>query len=78
MSLPPAGPSKHSLTVNNRATTVSLEPLFWEAVRTIAFAQRMSPSAWVSQIDRRRGDDLSLSSAIRIAVLSYYQSGRAA
>ncbi len=59
---------KHSLTINGHATSITLEPEFWDALRTIADGQKIALAALVAQIDATRGDQ-NLSSAIRVFVL---------
>jgi len=59
---------KHSLTINGHATSITLEPEFWDALGTIADGQKIALAALVAQIDSTRGDQ-NLSSAIRVFVL---------
>lgn len=58
---------KRSVVVAGHRTSVSLENIFWEHLRKIARARRMSVNELVTEIDRNR--DGSLSSAIRVFVL---------
>jgi predicted DNA-binding ribbon-helix-helix protein len=58
---------KRSVVVAGHRTSVSLENVFWEHLRKIARARRMSVNELVTEIDR--GRDGSLSSAIRVYVL---------
>ncbi len=64
---------KHSLTINGHATSITLEPEFWDALRTIADRQKIALAALVAQIDATRGDQ-NLSSAIRVYVLKQMSS----
>ncbi|MEO1676973.1 MAG: ribbon-helix-helix domain-containing protein [Pseudomonadota bacterium] len=66
-------PSKRSLTVAGHRTSVSLEDAFWEAFRDIAVARGQSVNALATEIDRARGMDAGLASAIRLFVLRDYQ-----
>ena len=64
---------KRSVRIAGHATSVSLEPAFWEALNEIAAARRMSLNALLSTIDAgRRGN---LSSAIRLFVLASCRDG---
>jgi predicted DNA-binding ribbon-helix-helix protein len=64
-----AGPVKRSIMIAGHATSVSLEPVFWEALKTEAEAEGVPVSALVARIDAARveaGDPPNLASAIRI------------
>jgi predicted DNA-binding ribbon-helix-helix protein len=63
---------KHSMIVNGRDSSVSIEGAFWNALKEIAGAQNISANALVSKIDRER-DVAYLSSAIRLYVLEHYR-----
>ncbi len=64
---------KHSVRIAGHATSVSLEPAFWEALCEIAARRRRPLNALLSQIDAER--DGSLSSAIRLFVLESCRRG---
>jgi predicted DNA-binding ribbon-helix-helix protein len=68
-------PTKHSLTLHGHRTSVSLEPEFWHAFRTIADAQNTPLNTLAAQIDDARTGDEGLASAIRLYVLRHYQDG---
>ena len=55
---------KHSLTIAGHATSLTLEPVFWEALQQAALAQGKSLAALVAEIDEARTTNLS--SAIRV------------
>ena len=57
-------PSKHSLTIAGHATSLTLEPIFWEALHAAAAADGKSLAALVTEIDEARTTNLS--SAIRV------------
>jgi predicted DNA-binding ribbon-helix-helix protein len=59
---------KRSVVINGHKTSVSLEQPFWNMVREIAEAERMTVSALLRQIDESRRH-ANLSSAVRIFVL---------
>lgn len=63
-----AGPIKRSVMVAGHATSVSLEPIFWEALREAAAAEALPLSALVARIDAERvGAEapVNLASALR-------------
>jgi len=61
---------------NGRRSGVSLEDPFWRYLRKIAAREKISVSELVMTLDR--GDNrCSLSSAIRVFVLEYFQTGTA-
>ncbi len=65
-------PAKHSLTLNGHRTSVSLEPEFWDAFRTIAAGSGQTINSLAAAIDGDRGD-LGLASAIRLFILRHYR-----
>ncbi len=63
------GPVKRSMMIAGHATSISLEPVFWEALREAAEAERLPVNALVARIDAERvegGDPPNLGSAIRV------------
>lgn len=65
-------PAKHSVTLNGHRTSVSLEPEFWEAFKTIAAGSGQAINSLAAAIDSGRGD-LGLASAIRLFILRHYR-----
>lgn len=63
---------KRSLTLAGHRTSVALEPEFWAALEAMAAARRLPLSTLIREIDERR-DGGNLSSALRVAVLAWYQ-----
>ena len=63
---------KRSIVVAGHKTSVSLEDAFWEGLKDIAKARRMTLSDLVGSIDTNR-EHGNLSSALRLFVLSHYQ-----
>jgi predicted DNA-binding ribbon-helix-helix protein len=55
---------KHSLSIAGHATSLTLEPIFWEALRTAATEEGKSLAALVAEIDEARTTNLS--SAVRV------------
>src|SRR5712671_3603247 len=64
---------KRSIMIAGRATSVSLEELFWKAFTEIADGRHMTPSELADEINAGRNTS-SLSSAIRLFVLDFYQN----
>ena len=65
-------PRKRSITIAGHATSISLEATFWDAIRDIAAQQDMSAQDLIAEIDNSKRM-ASLSSAIRVYILSWYQ-----
>jgi predicted DNA-binding ribbon-helix-helix protein len=63
---------KHSIMIAGVRTSISVEPRFWSVIKGIAAAQSRSLSDLVEEIGKDCGKG-SLSSAIRLYVLDYYQ-----
>ena len=63
------GPIKRSVTIAGHETSISLEPIFWDALRAEAEAQGLPMNALIAQIDLTRisvDSPPNLASAIRI------------
>jgi predicted DNA-binding ribbon-helix-helix protein len=65
-------PVKRSFTIGGHRTSISLEPLFWNALKEVAQRERLPLAKLVGTIDENRGES-GLSSAVRIWLLTYYQ-----
>ena len=63
----PAAIRKRSVTLAGHATSVSLENLFWDSLRSIAARRNVSLNRLIAEIDRTRTGNLS--SALRVFVL---------
>lgn len=63
----PAEIKKRSVVISGHRTSISLENVFWESLRTIALDKGISVNQLVTDIDRQRTGNLS--SAIRTFVL---------
>lgn len=61
-------PKKYSLNIRGHATSITLEPEFWDELKSIAAARNISLAALVAETDAARGDQ-NLSSALRVFVL---------
>jgi predicted DNA-binding ribbon-helix-helix protein len=63
------GPVKRSIMIAGHATSISLEPVFWDALRAEADAQGLPLNALVARIDAERisaPNPANLASAIRV------------
>jgi len=64
-----SGPVKRSVQIAGHATSISLEPVFWDALVAAAAEQALPLSALVARIDAARieaPDPANLASAIRV------------
>ena len=62
-------PVKRSMTIAGHQTSISLEPLFWDALKVAAEAKELPINALVAQIDVERLESdtpCGLASAIRL------------
>lgn len=64
---------KRSIVIAGHATSVSLEPEFWDVLQTIAVKEGLSLAALIRQIDQKilPSDHRNLSSAIRVFILKH-------
>ncbi|MEK9662100.1 MAG: ribbon-helix-helix domain-containing protein [Alphaproteobacteria bacterium] len=60
---------KRSVVLAGHRTSVSVEQLYWDALRDAAASRKQSLNALVTDIDTETGGDGSLSSALRVFVL---------
>ena len=63
------GPVKRSIMIAGHATSISLEPVFWKALREAADRERLPLNALVARIDAERiagAEPPNLASAIRV------------
>ena len=70
----PTSVKKRSVVVHGHRTSVSLESVFWDALRELAAARGRTVNQLVGEIDAGRGGNLS--SAIRVFVLTAAREGR--
>ena len=64
-----SGPVKRSMMIAGHATSISLEPVFWEALREQSEAEGLPLNALVARIDSERVESANppnLASAIRV------------
>ena len=62
---------KRSVVIAGHRTSVSLENIFWDALKSIASQRSLTVNQLVTEIDRQRHGNLS--SAIRVFVLLFFQ-----
>jgi predicted DNA-binding ribbon-helix-helix protein len=73
-----AGPVKRSVQIAGHATSISLEPVFWDALVAAAAEQALPLSALVARIDAARietPDPANLASAIRVWLFERARAG---
>jgi predicted DNA-binding ribbon-helix-helix protein len=64
-----SGPIKRSIMIAGHSTSISLEPVFWDALKAAAEAEGVPVSALVARLDASRveePDPPNLASAIRV------------
>lgn len=66
---------KKSIKIFGHATSVSLEPEFWEVLQNIAHQKKISLTTLIANLDQNQSGSLkqNLASRLRLFVLSYYQ-----
>jgi predicted DNA-binding ribbon-helix-helix protein len=62
---------KRSVKIAGHSTSLSLEGVFWDALKEVAAARGLSINALIEEIDRGRGANLS--SAVRVYLLNRYR-----
>ncbi|MFM1981759.1 MAG: hypothetical protein RJB22_478 [Pseudomonadota bacterium] len=74
------GPVKRSVTIAGHETSISLEPIFWDALRTAASEDGLPLNALVARIDAERiaaRNPPNLGSAIRVWLYARLSNTRA-
>lgn len=64
---------KRSVLLSGHATSIALEPEFWEVLDRMAEARGCSLAALIVSIDRTRGER-PLASACRVAAVKFVQA----
>ncbi|MDG3444584.1 ribbon-helix-helix domain-containing protein [Nitrospirillum amazonense] len=62
-----------SVRVGNRRTSMRLEPQFWIGLDLLARQENCQITELLDIVDRNRDQQTSLSSAVRVLVVSYFQ-----
>lgn len=78
MSPPYHPPVKHSLAIDGHQTSISLEPLFWEMLKTAAAGEGIALAGLVARIDSERIQAVpapGLAGAIRIWLVTNSKGG---
>ena len=65
---------KRSINILGHQTSISLEEEFWSEVKTLAEQRGLSLNKMIAEIDRTRGTNKNLSSAIRLYILKELKS----
>ena len=71
------GPLKRSVTIAGHPTSISLEPIFWEALEAAAAARAVPLNALIAAIDHARiqaADPPNLASALRTWLMASHRS----
>jgi|SRR5689334_19405901 predicted DNA-binding ribbon-helix-helix protein len=63
-----------TVLVSGRRTTISLEPIMWDALRDIAAEQGKIVNQLVTEISRQ--DTVNLSGSIRVYIVEYYRAAQ--
>jgi predicted DNA-binding ribbon-helix-helix protein len=78
MTVRKSGPVKRSMMIAGHATSISLEPIFWDALREAAAELDLPLNALVARIDADRilaPDPANLASAIRLWLFERARAG---
>lgn len=78
------GPVKRSVMIAGHATSISLEPIFWDALAAAALEDGVPLSALVARVDAERieaarhgGAPANLASAVRVWLFAHALASRA-
>ncbi|MEL6736959.1 MAG: ribbon-helix-helix domain-containing protein [Pseudomonadota bacterium] len=64
---------KYSVTIRGHRTSLTLEPEFWNGLKSIATRRKQSMAALITAVDNKRSEGENLSSALRLRVLNDLQ-----
>jgi len=67
-------PQKRSIVIAGHATSLSLEPVFWQTLREMAAETQQSLPEMIAEIDATERP-ASLSSALRVTALKWARRG---
>ena len=62
---------KRSVKIAGHSTSLSMEGVFWDALKQVAAGRGISLNALITEIDRGRGTNLS--SAVRVYLLNHFR-----
>jgi predicted DNA-binding ribbon-helix-helix protein len=60
-------------SIDDRPTSLSLEPEFWQYLREIACTRGVTQGRLLSVINQHKGKDIRLASALRLFVAQHYR-----
>lgn len=75
MSDPAAKLRKHSVKLSGHSTSLSLEGVYWDALKEVAGEMGLSMNGLIERIDKERSGNLS--SAVRVFLFQYYRRAAA-
>jgi predicted DNA-binding ribbon-helix-helix protein len=64
----------HNIMIQDRRTSVRLEKEMWMAVKEIARREKCTVHALCTAVSQRKRPDTSLTAAIRVFIMAYYQA----
>lgn len=64
----------HNIMVDGKRTSVRLEKEMWMAIKDIARQEKCSIHALCSVVSQRKKPDTSLTAAIRVFIMAYFQA----
>jgi len=64
----------HNIIVEGRRTSVRLEKEMWLAIKEIARRENCTVHALCTEVSRRKRPDTSLTAAIRVFIMAYFQA----
>ena len=64
----------HNIMVGGKRTSVRLEKEMWMAIKDIARQEKCSVHALCTVVSQRKKPDTSLTAAIRVFIMAYYQA----
>lgn len=71
MPEPAAKLRKHSVKLSGHSTSLSLEGVYWDALKEVAGEMGLSMNGLIERIDKERSGNLS--SAVRVFLFQYYR-----
>ncbi|NIA68579.1 ribbon-helix-helix domain-containing protein [Pelagibius litoralis] len=63
---------KHSVKLSGHSTSLSLEGIYWDALKEVAGEMRLSMNGLIERIDKDRSGNLS--SAVRVFLFTHYRN----
>jgi predicted DNA-binding ribbon-helix-helix protein len=66
--------TRRTVVIRGNKTSVNLEDAFWTALDDVAAAQGLTRRGLIREIACRQSDQINLSSAIRVHVITHYRA----